>query len=121
MLFVRIAIRNAQRSPVRGIMTILSVAVTLVAFVLLRTVSAGWTLSVAQTPNNRVVTRHKLSYGETIPVHYADVIRQIPGVQWAMGGMWIGAKLPGDNAVFFDSFAVDAEPFIAMHYELVAA
>ena len=35
-------------------MTVLAVAITLVAFVLLRTMSRSWTERVAQTPNDRV-------------------------------------------------------------------
>jgi putative ABC transport system permease protein len=114
------AFRNARRSPLRSAMTILAVAVCLVAFLLLRTISSGWTERVAQTPNNRVVTRHRLNYREPLPVHYSKLIGEVPGVDIAMGGRWIGAKLPGDSPVSFQSFAVEAEPFIAMHYELVA-
>jgi putative ABC transport system permease protein len=120
MRVVQLAFRNARRSPLRGAMTVLAVAISLVAFVLLRAVSAGWTERVAQTPNDRVVTRHRLNYRETLPVHYSQLIREMPGVDLAMGGRWVGAKLPGDRPTFFESFAVEAEPFIAMHHELVA-
>jgi putative ABC transport system permease protein len=116
----RLTIRNARRAPVRAGLTVIAVAITLVAFVLLRTLSAGWTNRIEQTPNNRVVTRHKIGWAGSLPVHYTDVVRKMPGVQLAMGGSWVGMKLPADDSVFFQSFAVDPRDFVDMHYELSA-
>jgi putative ABC transport system permease protein len=115
-----IAARNAWRSPVRGFLTVLAVAITLVAFLLLRTLSANWTDRISQTPNNRVVTRHKIGWGQAMPVHYAEVIRGLPGVKHAMGGRWAALKHPTNDRVWFDATAVFAAPFVAMHYELEA-
>jgi putative ABC transport system permease protein len=120
MSLFRLTVRNASRAPVRGALTVLAVAITLVAFVLLRTLSAGWTDRIVQTPNNRVVTRHKIGWASSLPVHYTERVRQIPGVNLAMGGTWAGLKLPIDDSVFFQSFAVDARQFVDMHYELSA-
>jgi SAM-dependent methyltransferase len=39
----RIAVKNAWRSPLRGALTVVAVAVTLIAFLLMRTLSANWT------------------------------------------------------------------------------
>ena len=109
-----------MRSPLRLVLTVVAVAITLVAFVLLRSLNASWSERVRQTPNNRVVTRHKVGWAQSMPFHYAQVIREVPGVKHAMGARWAGLKLPGDNAVFFDSFAVEAQPFVDMHYEIAA-
>jgi putative ABC transport system permease protein len=117
---VKIALRNVLRSPLRAVMTAAAVAVTLVAFLLLRTLSANWTDRVEQTPNNRVVTRHKLGWGQGMPVHYAQAIRGFAGVKYAMGGRWAAVKHPVNDGTWFEATAVEAEPFIAMHYELSA-
>jgi putative ABC transport system permease protein len=101
-------------------MTVLAVAITLVAFVLLRTMSRSWTERVAQTPHDRVVTRHKIGWVPRMPARYAAEIRAMPGVAAAMGGRWISAKLPGNEREWFDLMAVEARPFIDMHYEIVA-
>jgi len=120
MHFSQLMVRNARRSPLRFTITVLAVAISLMAFVLLSAVSTGWRQQVQQTPNNRIVTRHKISFDHSMPIRYAQTVRALPGVQKAMGGMWAGLKIPGDRPVFFESFAVEAEPFIAMHQELVA-
>lgn len=120
MSLVRLTVRNAGRAPVRAGMTVVAVAITLVAFVLLRTLSKGWTDRIEQTPNNRVVARHKIGWAASLPVRYTDVVRKMPGVVRALGGSWAGLKLPGNDSVFFQSFAVDARDFADMHYELSA-
>lgn len=120
MSLYRLTLRNARRAPVRAGLTVIAVAVTLVAFVLLRTLSAGWTDRIEQTPNNRVVSRHKIGWAGSLPVHYTDIVRKLPGVNTAMGGSWVGFKLPSDDSVFFQSMAVDAREFVDMHYELSA-
>jgi putative ABC transport system permease protein len=120
MSLVRLTLRNASRAPARGALTVLAAAITLVAFVLLRTLSAGWTDRIEQTPNDRVVTRHKIGWASSMPVHYTKVVRDMPGVKMALGASWAGLKLPTDDGVFFQSFALDAREFVDMHHELSA-
>ena len=120
MSLFRLTIRNASRAPVRGLLTVVAVAITLVAFVLLRTLSAGWTDRIKQTPNNRVITRHRIGWSSPIPVRYTDIIRQLPGVKRATGASWVGLRLPGDETARFQTVAVDAQDFVNMHYELTA-
>jgi putative ABC transport system permease protein len=115
-----LTIRNATRAPLRGLLTVVAVAVTLVAFVLLRTLSAGWTERVEQTPNDRVVTRHRIGWASPLPVHYTDQVRRMDGVVRASGGRWLGLKLPQDETERFQSWAIDAREFADMHYELAA-
>lgn len=118
MGLARLTVRNAGRAPVRAALTIVAVAITLVAFMLLRTLSNGWTERVRQTPNDRVVIRHKTGWAGTLPVHYTDVVRAMPGVTRAVGSIWVGFNLPGQPGVKFQSFAVDARDFVDMHHEL---
>lgn len=120
MTLARLAFANARRSPLRAALTILAVAISLVAFVLLRSVSANFTEKVRQTPNNRVVTRHKIGWERAMPVRYAAEIAKLPGVKQAMGGRWAGLKHPTNTKVYFDTTAVQAKAFVDMHYELVA-
>jgi putative ABC transport system permease protein len=101
-------------------MTVLAVAITLVAFVLLRTLSRSWTERVEQTPNDRVVSRHKIGWVPRLPARYASEIRTVPGVVTAMGGRWVDIKQPGNEREWFDGMAVEARPFVDMHYEIVA-
>lgn len=119
MGFTKLALANVRRTPFRGMLTTIAVAVAVIAFLLLRSVSAGFTRRVEQTPVNRVVTRNKISWSRSMPVSYAEEIARLPGVRTAMGGRWADVRLPrGDFD--FGCTAVQAAPFIAMHQELVA-
>jgi len=118
--FPGLVFRSARRSPVRATLTILAVAITFVAFILLRALSGSWTERVKQTPNDRVVSRHKIGWVPRIPVSYAEEIRRMPGVKTAMGGRFAWFRRPGREKDFFDGFAVEAKPFIDMHDEISA-
>jgi putative ABC transport system permease protein len=120
MDWIRLVFGNARRSPARGMMTVGAVAVSLVAFALVRMVSASWTEQVRQTPDNRVITRNKLGWQAELPVHYVQTLRELPGVRHVMGGRGGRLVLPLDRDAAFDSFAVAPEEFVAMHYELLA-
>ncbi|MFZ5893540.1 MAG: ABC transporter permease [Myxococcota bacterium] len=120
MTLARLAFANARRSPLRAALTVLAVAVSLIAFVLLRTVTANYTEKVRQTPNNRVVSRHKVGWERAMPVHYVEEIRKLPGIKHAMGGRWAGLKHPVNTKVWIDATAIQAKPFVDMHYEIVA-
>jgi putative ABC transport system permease protein len=120
MGLVRLSVRNAGRAPVRGGLTVLAVAVTLVAYVLLRTLSAGWTARIEQTPNDRVVVRNKVGWANTLPMHVSEEVRRMPGVKRAFGANYVNFKIPADEGVFFQSAAVEAKECVEMHDELSA-
>lgn len=115
-----IVLKNLTRSPLRGAMTVAAVAVSLVAFMLLRSINTGWTAQVEQTPDNRVVTRHKMGWGGTLPVRYIEKISNFPGVRRASAATWALLELPQAKRRTFGSVAVGAANFVAMHYELAA-
>ena len=112
--------RNAARSPLRTSMTVLTVAIMLTAFVFPRTLVRAQRQQVEETPNDRVLVLPKRGWRGGLPRRYTDDVRATQGVRQALGVRWAGLKLPGKDNVFFASQALDAEPFIAMHHELVA-
>jgi putative ABC transport system permease protein len=120
MTLVRIILRNASRAPLRCVMTVVAVAISLMAFVVLRTVSADWTQRVEQSPNDRVVTRHKLGWRRELPIHYVEEIRGMAGVTAAMGGSFVPLRLPSAPTLKFESVAVEAQPFVDIHREFLA-
>ena len=115
---LRLAIRNLKRSRFRTAMTVLGVAVAVIAFVLLRTILAAWEVGVDYAAKDRIATRHKVSFVMSLPKHYIDVIRATPGVQKASWASWIGSKDPREPDMFFASFAVDPESFFDVVPEL---
>ena len=100
-------------------MTVLGVAIAVLAFVLLRTILSAWEVGVDYAAKDRIATRHKVSFILSLPRHYIDVIRQTPGVQAAAWASWIGSKDPRYPDLFFASFAVDPDTFFDVAPELV--
>jgi putative ABC transport system permease protein len=120
MRLMRLSLRNAVRARTRALLTLVAIAVTLMAFVLMRAVNAGWTEQVRQSPDDRVVVRHRMGWGRRMPINYAQAIEQLPGVKKVLGATWAGLVHPVDPRLSFDSAALSARPFIEMHEELEA-
>jgi putative ABC transport system permease protein len=120
MRLSKLSFRNALRVRARAAMTLGAVALSLMAFVLLRSVSDGWTEQVRQTPKDRVVVRHKMGWGRSMPVNYRQAILEIDGVDAALGATWASLVHPRDPRLSFDSMALDARPFIELVQELEA-
>jgi putative ABC transport system permease protein len=116
----QLVLRNAARSPLRTSMTVLTVAIMLTAFVFPRTLVDAQRQQVLDTPNDRVLVLPKRGWRGGLPRRYTDEVRATPGVRKVLGSRWAGLKLPGKDNVFFAAQALDVEPFISMHYELVA-
>jgi putative ABC transport system permease protein len=117
---LRLAWRNVGRVPLRAALTVLAIAICLIVHVLLRSINATWTERTAQTPNNRVVTRHRIGWDYRMPIHYVDDVLKMPGIHRAMGGSWVELKHPVLQTQYFGATAVSAEAFAAMHSELAA-
>jgi len=132
------AFGNANRNRGRSVLTVLSIAISVLLIVGLTAVSNYFNFaSDIPRPNQlRLVTHHAASLAMPIPVSYAEQIRAIPGVktvmplQWAMGiirplqippiGGGGGDGGGGDKDVF-QQYAVDPDPTEIMNeYNLAA-
>ena len=80
MNLLGLSARNALRNKFRSTLTILGVAVAIVAFVMLRTVIWAYTVGVDAAAKDRVVTRHKVTFVMPVPKRYVDIVRDQPGV-----------------------------------------
>ena len=119
MNFGKLAARNLLRNKFRIILTILGVAIALVAFVLLRTVLSAWEVAAEYAAKDRVGTRHKVSFVMSLPKRYIDRIREVRGVEHATWANWFGAKDPNAPDDFFATLAVDAPSFMQVYDEAV--
>jgi hypothetical protein len=68
----------------------------------------------------RVNTRPRQGWSATLPIGYADQIREMPGVRHAAASRMAALRLPGKDKVFFASRATEMEPYLAMVDELEA-
>lgn len=118
MFILKLIIRNAFRHKLRSFLTILGVAIAILAFGLLRTLVGLWYLGVEQSSATRLVTRNAISLVFSLPISYKDRIRQIPGVKQVSYGNWFGG-IYIDEKNFFPNFAVDPRSYLDLYPEFV--
>jgi putative ABC transport system permease protein len=120
MRLAQLVFRNSLRSPLRTLMTVLTVGMMLAAFVFPRALVDQQDEFVREAPNDRVIVLPRRNWDQGLPRRYADEIRAMSGIHNAAGVRHLAFKLPGNDDVFFGSNAVEPVPFMAMHRELVA-
>jgi len=115
---IKLLFRNALRHKLRSLLTILGVAVAVMAFALLRTVVNAWYAGVEASSANRLITRHSVSFVFPLPLAYRDRIAQIPGVDKVTYASWFSGVYIDKNQ-FFARLAVDSETFFAVYPEFL--
>jgi putative ABC transport system permease protein len=110
--------RNTLRHPLRAALTILGMAVAVLAFALLRTVVAAWYSGVSAASPARLVTRNAISLVFPLPMAYLPKIQAIPGIAGVAYGTWFGGTYI-DERHFFPRFAVDVRRYFPMYPEYV--
>jgi len=118
MFIIKLIIRNAFRHKLRSFLTVLGVAIAILAFGLLRTLVGLWYLGVEQSSATRLVTRNAISLVFSLPISYKDRIRQIPGVKQISYGNWFGG-IYIDEKNFFPNFAVEPRSYLELYPEFV--
>jgi putative ABC transport system permease protein len=113
-----LAVKNIRRNLFRTVLTILGVVVAMVTFVLLRTVLSAWTVGEKYAAQDRVATRHKITFVMTLPKRYADDLKVVPGVRDVTWFNWFGGRLAGKDDVFFANMATDPESFLRVYDEI---
>jgi len=114
MTLTGLAVRNLTRNRFRLALTVLGVAVAVVAFLLLRTVMWAWFTGAAFGAKDRVVTRHKVTFVMSLPKHYVSEIRSAPHIRAATWADWFGGKDPRHDTEFFTTLAVDPSTYFAV-------
>jgi putative ABC transport system permease protein len=108
---VTVGWRNALRNKLRTAMTATGVAVTVVAFVLLRTILVAWSAGAEHAAKDRLSTRNRVSFGLPLPKRYIDEIRRVPGVKSTTYCDWFGGKWTKRPDEFFANLACADDAF----------
>ncbi len=103
---VFLTLRNTIRNPLRTFLTIVGIAIGVIAFGFLQTVLAAYYFGLDASSPKRLVTRHRVSLFNLLPLAQADRIRDIPGVAQVSWGIWFGGYWQ-DPQKFFAQIAVD--------------
>ncbi|OGW42117.1 MAG: ABC transporter ATP-binding protein [Nitrospirae bacterium GWD2_57_9] len=118
MFVLKLIIRNAFRHKLRTGLTILGVAVAIMAFGLLRTLISAWYQGVESASASRLITRNAISLTFTLPISYGEKIRSVPGVRKVSYANWFGGIYISEKN-FFANFAIDARNYLDLYPEFV--
>jgi putative ABC transport system permease protein len=118
MKVFKLIIRNALRHRLRTFLTILGLALAVMAFGLIRTMVDAWYAGARIAPPDRLVTRHAVSFTFTLPLAYGEQIEKIEGVTKVTYANWFGG-IYIDPKNFFANFAVDAATYWDLYSEFI--
>lgn len=118
--YLPLIVKNSLRNRRRSTLTIASIGVSLCLLGLLFALYRAFFLGEASPAQAlRLVTHHKVSLTQAMPVSYEQRIRQIPGVREVMTWQWFGGvyKDARDIRNMFARFAVDPQKFFLIRSE----
>lgn len=121
MKVLKLLIKNAFRHKLRTFLTIVGIAIAVMAFALLRSVVGAWYAAVDVASGDRLITRHAVSFVFHLPYTYGEKIRQIPGVQDVTYAVWFQGiyKDPKEFKNFFPRIAINPENFFKIYPEFI--
>ncbi len=106
MNFPILVIKSAFRNRVRTVLTSIGVAVTIIAFLFLRTFIAAWYAGAESAGADRMVVRNKTAIIFPLPLAYASKVKNVPGVSALSYMVWFGGYYK-DPKQFFAKFAME--------------
>jgi putative ABC transport system permease protein len=118
MFILKLIIRNAFRHRLRSFLTILGIAIAILAFGLLRTLTGLWYLGADRSSATRLVTRNAISLTFSLPISYRERIRQVSGVQSVSYGNWFGG-IYIDEKHFFANEAIEPKSLLELYPEFL--
>lgn len=118
MRFLPLIWSNLMRKKLRTFLTLLSITVAFVLFGYLAAIRVGFNAGVEVAGADRLITRHRVSITELLPVSYRERLLAVPGVEAVVFQTWFGGVYQ-DPRNFFPQMPVDPEPFLRMFPEYV--
>lgn len=118
MFVLKYIMRNMFRHKLRSILTVVGVAVAVLAFGLLRTLVGLWYAGAEHASDTRLVTRNAISLVFPLPISYLERIRGVPGVTKVSYGNWFGG-IYIDEKNFFANYAVEPRSYLDLYPEFV--
>jgi putative ABC transport system permease protein len=120
--YFSLIVKNSCRNRRRSILTVASIAVSLCLLGMLLAMYRAlfWDAQASPAQALRLVTHHKVSISQPMPVSYTAIIKQIPGIRDAMVWQWFGGtyKDARDPRNIFPRFAVEPEKFFQIMGEI---
>ena len=123
MTFTRFVTRSAFRNRLRSLLTVSSIAFSLLLLSVMLTLWRSFYIDKGAPDSAlRIMTRHKVSLANFLPIYYRDKIRTVPGVVHVVPMTWFGGKYIDDKpANFFAQFATDPEEYFDVAADKIMA
>jgi putative ABC transport system permease protein len=120
MTLTRFVTKNAFRNKRRSILTVLSIAFSLLLLTLMMTIWRSFYLSDGSAESQqRLVVRHRVSLTFSLPGFYREKIRAVPGVAAVVPVSWFGGIYKDQKPEnFFAQFGTDPDEFFKVFRDL---
>ena len=111
MTLTRFVTKSAFRNKRRSILTVVSITFSLLLLTLMMTVWRAFYMDTFSAQSaQRLITRHRVSLTESMPLFYREKIRTIPGVVAVAPSNWFGGIYKDEKPEnFFAQFGTDPE------------
>lgn len=105
--------KSAFRNKRRSLLTVASIAFSLLLLCIMLCVWRSFYIDKGAPDSAlRIMTRHKVSLANFLPIYYRDKIRSIPGVVHVVPMTWFGGTYKDDKPEnFFAQFATDPDEY----------
>lgn len=117
MKYVYFIWKNLMRKKARTVLTVLSIFVAFILFGMLSALSYAFEAGADIAGANRLVTIHKLSLINLLPISYVDRIERIEGVDEVAHSTWFGGYYQEPRNVF-GQFPVDPDAYLDVYEEV---
>src|SRR5258708_25054378 len=109
MTLTRFVTKSAFRNKRRSVLTVISLTFSLVLLTLMMTVWHSWYVDKGSTEAaQRLITRHRVSLTQSLPIYYREKMRTVPGVVAVAPTQWFGGLYKDEKPEnFFAQFATD--------------
>ncbi|HVP07858.1 MAG TPA: FtsX-like permease family protein [Candidatus Acidoferrum sp.] len=118
MRVLKLIRKNSGRHLLRTSLTILGMAIAVMAFAVIRTALDAWYAQAEASSPNRLVVTSAISLTFTLPMAYETKIRSIEGVTNVSYAQWFNGTYI-DTKNFFPRFAVDHTTYFDMYPEYI--
>jgi putative ABC transport system permease protein len=120
MTLTRFVTKNAFRNKRRSILTVLSIAFSLLLLTLMMTIWRAFYLDEGSAESaERLVVRHRVSLTFSLPGFYREKIRAVPGVVAVVPVSWFGGIYKDDKPEnFFAQFGTDPGEFFKVYRDI---
>ena len=120
MTLSRFVTKNAFRNKRRSVLTVLSIAFSLLLLTFMMTLWHAFALEDGSAESSeRLIVRHKVSLTFTLPGYYREKIRSVPGVVAVVPSSWFqGVYKDQKPENFFPRFGTDPDEFFKVYRDL---